>query len=179
MSFHYLIDGYNFLFNSEYEEESFKEVREKIISDLFEQIQLLDFTVTIIFDAHFQADDFKKHHRNNLELVYTAKDQTADDYIIEYLAQVQDPHQFVLVTSDNHLKGRARFLSIKVMDIKAFQSFLVKAPEKANKKSHQEESRIQIQGFDHYLKTFTNRFKKSASSEKEDQSFAKKKKKKP
>ena len=60
--------------------EELQKQREAVISDLSKKISLLKLDASIVFDAAFQIGGASRTHYNDLEILFTAEGETADEY---------------------------------------------------------------------------------------------------
>lgn len=104
----YIVDGYNLLFKEAWTRtaSSLEQARKQLIEELDTLASTLHLDLTVVFDAPFQSDDLRRGHYRSLEIVFTAKGQTADDYIVS-LADVVGK-KAIVVTSDRGLSRRAK-----------------------------------------------------------------------
>jgi predicted RNA-binding protein with PIN domain len=118
----YLLDGYNILFREKDSTGSFMEQRLR----LFEKLNLLaeasHLNLIVVLDSHRQAGDGERHHFQTLEVVYTDFDQTADEYIIEYVENLSlgKRCRTKVVTSDKTLMQKVRFERVEVLHVSSF-----------------------------------------------------------
>lgn len=98
--------------------------REKIISQLYEKILLLQLDVSLIFDSQYQEGPRERSHLDFMEICFTDEGETADDYIINELQSTSSPREEIVVTSDNNLAWRARRLHAKTEPVKDFMQWL-------------------------------------------------------
>lgn len=103
--------------------------REKIIADLNKKAEALNLNLTLVFDAQYQLGESSKSHYKRLEIIFSAKDQTADEYIIHELKSKKNPLQYTVVTSDKKLAWLARRQAAKTETVEEFLSWLVKRYE--------------------------------------------------
>jgi len=85
----------------------------------------------------------------NLEVIYSPINTTADDYIIEFLEIKKQPKIWTLITHDRELKRRAKSLGAKTLDINSFLENLFKKGRKPTP-----EKPTFIGNIDRYLKEF-------------------------
>lgn len=130
---HYFVDGYNFLFRLHQIVPSLEETRNNLIKEINKKIRVLNLKTTIVFDAAYQHDHDTRSHYDNLEIVYTAHGESADDYIISELETIKYPTQVTVVTSDKDLKRRAKSLRARTLTIEEFMSQLNRNPKKEEK----------------------------------------------
>ena len=142
-SMEYLLDGYNILFREKDSDGSLEEQRVR----LFEKLNLLaeasHLNLIVVLDSHRQAGELERHHFHSLEVVYTDFDQTADDYIIEYVEclATSKRHRTKVVTSDKLLMQKVRFERVEVLSVSAFFSEIErKAHSRLSKKTKPHQS---------------------------------------
>lgn len=116
---HYFIDGYNLLFRL-LNGEDLQSQREAIIHDLNKKIALVKLDVSIVFDAAFQIGERTRTHYQELEILYTAEGETADEYIIDEIKNSPHPQQETVVTSDKKLAWRVRHRSAHTESVEEF-----------------------------------------------------------
>ena len=118
----YLLDGYNILFRKRDTNESLENQRTR----LFEKLNLLaeasHLNFIVVLDAHQQAGELERHHYHSLEVIYTDFDQTADDYIIDYVEclPLSKRNRVKVVSSDRTLMQKVRFERVEVLSVPAF-----------------------------------------------------------
>lgn len=122
----YLIDGYNLVFRVLPHYIPLHHRRRLTIEELSEKISILSLDVAIIFDAHHTLDDSSKGHLANLEIHYTRHQQTADEWIIDDIADSKTPTKITVVTSDNQLAWQCRLNGALVVDVQTFLLWLEK-----------------------------------------------------
>lgn len=136
----YLIDGYNLLFKFFHNEKKIEVQREAIIDLLKEKSSLLKINIHLIFDGYKQNSELSnKRYFDKLKVVYTPKGQTADDYILEQIFLSKTPQEIVVITSDNHLKIKAKEMKAQVKSINAFIDWLSKKESQMKMKKESEE----------------------------------------
>lgn len=123
---HYFIDGYNLLFRSHPFEDSLQESRLAIIRDLNQKIALVRLNVSIVFDSSLTLEESKSHF-DQLEIFYTSKGKTADEYILDKIRNSPTPAQETVVTSDKGLSRQARAYLAKTTTVEAFLNWLDRA----------------------------------------------------
>lgn len=152
----YLIDGYNLFFKFEEEILPLEEKREEFLT-LFDQVVVeLKLNVLMIFDSHYENSEHfaSKRKLTHLEVSFSPKNFSADDYILELLEW--NSKQTTLVTSDRQLSKRGSFLGTKTMSIEDFVAFIIKKQKGVAPKGKQE--RRESKGdFERLLKEFEKR----------------------
>jgi predicted RNA-binding protein with PIN domain len=133
---HYLVDAYNLLFRSLKKRGPLENTRQKLISELNEVVSQLNMQVTLVFDG---ADEHLPHstrgHFDALQIVYTPKSKTADEYISEEVAISKAPASITVVTNDRELAHRCKAYRAKIQTIDQFLAFLMKKKAKKKKLS--------------------------------------------
>lgn len=130
----YLVDAYNLLFRTLKKSGTLETKRQRMIEDLNEAISALSMQVTLVFDG---AEEHLPHptrgHFDAIELVYTSKSKTADEYISEEVIHSRTPLQITVVTNDRELAVRCRSHRAKTMTIDEFLAFVTKKKVKKKK----------------------------------------------
>lgn len=128
---HYLVDAYNLLFRTLKKRGSLEKIRQTLIEDLNEVISELNLHVTLVFDgAEEHLPLPTRGHYDAIELVYTPKNQTADEYIFEEVSFTRTPSQMTVVTSDRELSRRCHEHRAKTLTINEFLHLLSKKKTK-------------------------------------------------
>lgn len=156
---YYLIDGYNFLFSLFDSKRSLASQRQKTILFIKKQFSLLNLSGSLIFDgARRREEESGLSYPSPLEVVYTPKGQTADEYILEKIDTGKKKRQFTVVTNDRGLIGNCRPLGAKIISNMDFLKWL---QEKAKKKKTVEKISIVETKYniDRLLKVFEEKLK--------------------
>jgi predicted RNA-binding protein with PIN domain len=129
----YLVDGYNFLFRISRSRGSLETRRESLIRELNDTADSQHLNLILIFDGEDTILPYpKRSHFHHIELVYTTKNQSADDYILEELTLSKNPKQITVVTNDRELSSRCRLFKAQALTIDAFIA-LIKKKQKTKK----------------------------------------------
>ncbi|MGC1879566.1 MAG: NYN domain-containing protein [Rhabdochlamydiaceae bacterium] len=120
---HYLVDAYNLLFRVLKKRGSLEKSRQSLIEELNEMTSQLNLHVTLVFDG---AEEHLRGHFDTLEIVYTRKTQTADEYISEEVFLSRSPSQLTVVTNDRELSTRCSHHLAKTMSIDEFLHLISK-----------------------------------------------------
>lgn len=160
---YYLIDGYNFLFSLLDSKHSLASQRQKIILFIKKQFSIFELSGSLIFDgARCREEESGISYPSPLEVVYTPKRQTADNYIIEKIEGGKKQDQFTVVTNDRGLIANCRPLGAKIISNTEFLAWLQKKTKKKNKVA-----KISIvetkQNLDRLLKAFEEKLKEDDS----------------
>jgi len=139
---HYLVDAYNLLFRTLKNRGSLEKIRQTLIEELNEVISMLNLHVTLIFDgAEEHLPLPTRGHYDAIELVYTPKNQTADEYIYDEVSLARTPSQMTVVTSDRELSRRCHEHRAKTLTINEFLHLLSKKKTK-KKRATSSHSRV-------------------------------------
>lgn len=131
---HYLVDGYNLLFCSLKKKGPLQQTRQRMIQELNEVISQLCLDVVLIFDGSQENLPYlSRGHFDTLEIVYTSKEQTADEYITEEVIYSKAPSEITVVSNDRELTNRCRHNGAKTQTIEQFISYLQKKRRKHRK----------------------------------------------
>jgi predicted RNA-binding protein with PIN domain len=129
----YLIDAYNLLFRTQKKKGPLEKNRQSLIEELNELTSKLNLHATLVFDGaeeHLRLPS--RGHYDALEIIYTTKGQSADEYIFDEVRAAKSPSQLTVVSNDRELTGRCRQHRAKTLTIDEFLHSLVK--KKAKKK---------------------------------------------
>ncbi|OGN65408.1 MAG: hypothetical protein A2888_01695 [Chlamydiae bacterium RIFCSPLOWO2_01_FULL_28_7] len=119
----YYIDGYNLLFKLFKEEKVFEDQREEFINFLEVKNSKFKANFIIVFDAHHEEEEVPKHNiRNHVKIVFTSKNQTADEYIEERIFLSKNPRNIFVVSNDRRLIEHCKKLKSKTMSVEQFLS---------------------------------------------------------
>lgn len=153
---HYLIDGYNLLFQVNEDVNPLSDARHNIIETLALGISTRKWRASIIFDSSYQHASLfpTRWYHGCLEIIYSPQGQCADRHIIEKLQAVKNPKLFTVVTSDNWLSRESEDIGAYSLPIPDF--LLVLHKKKKGKTSEKRESPQEMQRLE---EIFTKRLK--------------------
>ena len=154
----YLIDGYNllFLFTSK---DSLKKQRNLLIEKIQKLFCEKNLLGILVFDgANRENEESGFAYASPLEIVYTPKRKSADEWIVDKIESSKKRSDFIVVTDDAGLKKNVRHLGANVMSREDFLLFIFKQKslQDLSKKEVKESSR----SFERLLKIFTERLEK-------------------
>jgi predicted RNA-binding protein with PIN domain len=131
---HYLVDAYNLLFRTLKKRGSLEKSRQILIAELNNLISTLSLYVTLVFDG---ADEHlpSRGHYDAIEIIYTSKSQTADEYIFNEVKHSRTPDQIIVVTNDRELSGKCRQHLAQTLTIDTFLHLLSKKRTKKKRKT--------------------------------------------
>ncbi len=122
---HIIIDGYNLMYCMRLKGESFKEKREYLITLLHQFLDVNDGDITVVFDGHSNISEHKSiEKQNKIKIIYSAKNQSADDVIIELISKRKEKAKnIVLISSDRKLINFATTNRIKTISSSDFAEY--------------------------------------------------------
>ncbi len=123
---HYIVDGYNLLFRILTSSVDLATRRQQIVENLNKKVKLLGIHVTIVFDSHYRLEESTKSHFEALEIQFTSRGITADEWIIEKVQKISNSETIIVVTSDKKLALMVRGSSVKTESIEEFVTTLNK-----------------------------------------------------
>ena len=96
------------------------DARRKLIEELDKFASKLSYPISIVFDAPLQTEDLSRSYYRSLEIIFTSRGLTADEYLIQTLSFQKNPRLITLVTSDKPLARKAKELKVQVISVKEF-----------------------------------------------------------
>lgn len=122
----YLLDGYNLLFTLTESDHPFAQQRQKIIHFLQKRFASFKMTGVLVFDGRVRrGEESGRSYPSPLEVIYTSKEQSADQFIIEQIETSQNPRQVTVVTNDRGLIANVHPLGAKTIGNAKFIQWLV------------------------------------------------------
>lgn len=169
---HYIIDGYNLMFRVVRAGDDLQATRRLVIETLDDKLSLLNIHATLVFDAHYQPGDSVRNHFGSLEIIFSAENETADQWILHTVKLSSKPSSITVVTSDKKLAWGARMKLAKTLSVEEFlQTVRVRCRNKAKRSREPAREPIppKISGpapdsvpapgsFDYYLEHFERSF---------------------
>jgi len=125
----YLIDAYNLLFRGPKNKKSLEENRRNLIEEINEAATRLSLHITLVFDGATEAMP-RKAHFENIAIVYTSHNQTADEYIFEEVEMAKKPAFITVVSNDSELTRKCHANKAKIQTLHTFLSFCRKKHKK-------------------------------------------------
>lgn len=111
------------------------------MKDLHELVCDTSCLITVVFDSSDPTRDLSsKGNFKSLEIVFTPKRQTADEYIIEALDYAKRPRGITVVTLDRELADKCMLRGASVLSMKEFFSLFTKKKNKSAQPKGQEEA---------------------------------------
>lgn len=108
-----------------------KQNEKKLLTALNRSIILLKYQATVVFDGR-EKDPPEALRRNldSLAMIYTPHHQTADDYILQAIAESSNPSQEVVISSDLELLRKAKQRGAGGQTVEEFLSRLSRKKQK-------------------------------------------------
>lgn len=153
----YVIDGYNLLFCHYGTEGELESSREDLIEKLIEWSNETGIEMTVLFDASKTVDPSTRGHRGNLEIIYTAPGEIADDYIVELMGSVKKGDQVTVVTDDRRLAWRSQKAPIQTIGGKAFLNTMKKKTSSPKRESEKLSQQFRTSDDERWLEEFEKR----------------------
>ncbi len=105
-----IVDGYNFIFNSHFKvgfkSDELQKLREETINFLSKYYNVKRNKVIVVFDGYNTDEPSEsKYNRQNIEIIYSKKDEKADDVIVRLAKSITG--SLIIVTNDNDIRRRA------------------------------------------------------------------------
>ncbi|MBS0628705.1 MAG: NYN domain-containing protein [Verrucomicrobia bacterium] len=128
----FLIDGYNFLFRIEgLKKGSLKKRRIHFIQILDQELSCFKASVFIIFDSSQQLHPYAQcAHYEHLDVLYSPKGQSADEYILELISISRTPKTLTVITSDTGLARQCHAMGAHTLSIEDFMLLVVRKGKK-------------------------------------------------
>lgn len=133
---HYIVDGYNFFFRLKADIFPLEQARNSFIEELSSNLKKINTKASLVFDSGKETilDIASKTHLGEIEVVFTPRGMSADDYIIELVEIQKHPGTVTVVSSDKGVLARAVSLGAKTMSVEKFVTYVQKKRRKQNKK---------------------------------------------
>ena len=135
----YWIDGYNLLFKLNSYTKSLEQSREGLINELKLHLIKSNLRAKIIFDSNEEnSSDFPSvKSKTPLEILFSPKGMSADDYIIEMLHATKSAKNTTVVTNDTHLAFSCKNTQAWTMSIDDFFKFVFKEERERNMSNYE------------------------------------------
>ncbi len=118
-----IVDGYNFIFNSyfksRFKSDELQKLREETINFLSAYYNVKKNKVVLVFDGYNTDEPCEsKYNRKNIEVIYSRKDEKADDVIVRLVKNIKGSS--IIVTNDNDIRRRASGINCSCLDVSEF-----------------------------------------------------------
>lgn len=123
---HYIVDGYNFFFRLKSDIFPLEDARNSFIDELSSELKEINTRASLVFDSGKETilDIASKMHLGEIEVLFTPKGMSADDYIIELVEIERHPATVTVVSSDKGVLARSISLGAHTMSVEKFVSFI-------------------------------------------------------
>lgn len=126
---HYLIDGYNLIGKIPGISFADPAKEEKLVLYLGNRLQKQNDAFDLIFDGKRTESLFgSQYQTSRFRIKFTPSDQSADDYLIEYMEKIRQKTGVVIVSSDRQIIQAAKNFRIQTMKSESFVQFYQNEP---------------------------------------------------
>ncbi|MBT3261858.1 hypothetical protein HOC37_07980 [bacterium] len=150
----YIIDGYNLI--GKISKISFQDPQkeEKLISFLKARLQNDKDFFHIIFDNKKHLDILGDTYSEPQFLIkFPPSDQSADDYIIEYLPKIKKQTHYTIVSSDREIINKAKEYQVKTLKSEEFLKHY--RPGNTNNDQEKKDYQLNDYEFQYWLEKFS------------------------
>ncbi len=118
-----IVDGYNFIFNSYFrarsESDELQKLREETINFLSKYYNVKRNKVVVVFDGYNTDEPLEsKYNCQNIEVIYSKKDEKADEVIVRLSKNVTG--NSIVVTNDNGIIRRVSGFNCSCISVDEF-----------------------------------------------------------
>lgn len=100
--------------------QELQSLREELIETLNEKAERFGLGITIVFDAMHQPDASTRSHFRSVEIIFTARRESADHYLLRIIEEAEFPSAITLVSSDRDLAWKARLKGAHTLSVENF-----------------------------------------------------------
>ena len=120
-----VVDGYNVIYADDalrkIAKSDIERSRRKLVSMVAAYLKEKDLQVTLVFDGRGGMTDATAVIPGRLQVVYSARYQTADELIVSMIAGSPNPRSHIVVTSDRaHIRPAVAEVGCAVIESKEF-----------------------------------------------------------
>lgn len=152
---HYLIDAYNLLFRIGEPTGHFESKRQHLVEAINTISVGTKLRITLVFDgAEAPPSHPTRHHFDTVELIYTPKGLSADEFIVNAVELTKRPERMTVVSSDRELTRKCRLHRAHVMKVEDFFLLIEKKRQKQIPSKPEEISSAELK---RWLKIFEER----------------------
>jgi predicted RNA-binding protein with PIN domain len=161
---YYFIDGYNLLFTTTDSVKNLQIQRQTLVAWVQREFAKLRLSGSVVFDgAHRRGEESGLSYPSPLEVAYTPKGQSADEYIIEQLSIQKNCKISVVITNDMGLRRHAQAMGARTQSNESFLQWLAKKGKKKGTKG--KVIKETAQQIDRLMKIFEERLKKKSTDD--------------
>ncbi|MFZ7121404.1 MAG: NYN domain-containing protein [Eubacteriaceae bacterium] len=103
-----IVDAYNIInqwkFLKDIASHSLENARDELITILLSYSKIKNYNLVVVFDAYNNEEGVKKEENDNITIIYTKKNQTADSYIEKLVYELPTIYEIRVATSDYTLQ---------------------------------------------------------------------------
>lgn len=120
----YIIDGYNFLFRLQHRIKDLKKDRSHFLLLIDKICEERNLYTQIVFDSNeeLSLDYPSKAKLSHIQIIFSPKNKTADDYILEIVHVSKNRYKTTVVTSDLLLAKLSEALGTRWLTVEAFMT---------------------------------------------------------
>ncbi len=155
----YYIDGYNLLFSYFSDCEKAEPLECQEINKFIDQINRAHLKVILVFDAYNSPQQISRFDFREVEVVFTAANQKADDYFIEMMHYSKEKEAITFVSNDKRLCKNLRQYRGRTLSIPQFFQ-IIKQKKKKRNQEKEDKRKFFFMDDDYYHKIFSKKDKK-------------------
>lgn len=132
-----------------------KTYRQNCLEEFSQATKDFAFPILVVLDSYKQQSDLSRVNFDQLEIVYTAFNQKADEYIVDAVRRAKIPKKIMVVTNDRSLIREILDLNGQTMST---QEFLSKLQKKVSPPQKEDISQIFADSdFSYYFECFSKK----------------------
>jgi predicted RNA-binding protein with PIN domain len=154
-----IVDGYNVIYADDslrrHAIRDMERARRSFLGRVKSYIAGRNVQVTVVFDGRGGIADAETVVPGKLQIIYSARGQTADDLIIHMVSEAGAPQAYLVVTSDKaHIRPAVSRLGCQVIGAMSFLKRLEGAVNAKKERGQNEKPRIESDDIDYWLGEF-------------------------
>ena len=154
-----VVDGYNVIYADDSLRRHALRDMERARREFLERIRAYlagkKIQITVVFDGRSGMVDTESVVPGKLQVIYSARDQTADDLIISMISESDNPRAFLVATSDNaHIRPAVSRLGCTVIGAKGFLKRISPVGVAEDKEVGDEKPQTEDADIDYWLTEF-------------------------
>jgi len=154
-----VVDGYNVIYaDDELRKTAGRNIersRKKLVSMLSAYLSNRDLRMTVVFDGRGGLADVETVIPGKLQVVYSARYETADDLIVKMISASSNPRSHIVVTSDRaHIRPAVSEIGCAVIESKDFLARIRGRPSESPAGEEEKKPRGGSDDMDYWLDRF-------------------------
>ena len=154
-----VVDGYNVIYADDALRKTagrdIERSRKKLVSMLAAYLSSKDLRITVVFDGRGGLTDAEAVIPGKLEVVYSARYQTADDFIVAMISASPNPRSHIVVSSDRaHIRPAVSEIGCAVIESKDFLDRIRRSTRERAEGADEEKPRDGSDDTDYWLDRF-------------------------